>query len=189
MIRDLLTLALLASFASAAACGPAEIRGTAADEEATPTPGSTPDPTLEPYRPISLQQGLQRFGECMEYSTFETTGMPDVSWQSAQSEAGGGRCYSCHETGTAGAMLSIDPMLFFGENQKMPFVMKLVGGVVDENGAFADLVPAWRFRDKGMDPNHPEFILTSERELALKEFVDQTLARYHQYDMACTPAP
>ena len=123
----------------------------------------------------------------MERSTFESTGMPDVSWQSAQSDAGGGRCFSCHETGTGGAMLSIEPALFFEENQKMPFVMKLVGGVVDGNGSFSDLTPSWRFRDKGMDPTPPEYILTDERAQSLLDFVNITMERYHQYDMACTP--
>lgn len=189
MIRRNLSFVLLAALSLAAvACGPADISG-GASAEATPTPGATPDPATEPFKPMSLQQGFARFGACMELSTFESTGMADVSFQAAQSAAGGGRCFSCHETGTGGAMLSIDPATFFEENRKMPFVMKLVGGVVDGNGSFSDLTPAWRFRDKGMDPNHPEFILTDDRELALKDFVELTMARYHQYDLDCAAAP
>ena len=185
MIRPVLSILALIVIAG---CGPQiEDSSATSSPQETPDPGvdPTPTPNAEPYKPLSLDQAWARFGACMQLAEWEQTGMPEVAWQAADSEAGGGRCFSCHETGTGGALLSIDGEIFFEENRKKPFVMKLVLGTVNENGAFEDLVPSWRFRDKGIDPNHPEYILTEEREQALEDFVNLTLERYHQYDVEC----
>lgn len=180
-------LSLAAIVLAAAACGP-EIEDSSSSSPAgsdpTPAPGATPPPAS--MKPATLDQALARFGECMELSTWESIGMEDVAWQSAESDAGGGRCFSCHETGTGAALLSQDPLTFFEENRTRPYILRLVLGTVDESGAFDDLVPAWRFRDKGTDPNHPSYILTEERETAIDGFVSLTLERYHDYALDCS---
>jgi hypothetical protein len=190
VIRQVSSFVLVSALVvSAAACGTADVEdpdGGVPGETATPEPTDDPgNPGGDPYKPQTVQQAWQRFGDCMDLAEFESTGMPEVAWQSAESGAGGGRCFSCHETGTGGALLSIEPDIFFEENRKTPFVMKLVSGTVDESGSFADLVPSWRFRDKGEDPNHPEYILTDERTLSLESFVNLTLERFHKYDQPC----
>lgn len=186
MNRQLMpTISLFGSLMLLAGCSPATSSGgsSAATEDATPTPEATPG---EPnYKPLSIDQALTRFGACMERDKWDALGMPDVAYQGSNSAAGGGRCYSCHYTGTGGAYLSNDEDAFFEMNRKRPYILKLVLGTVNEAGQFDDLVPALRFRERGDESMHPKYILTDEREQALITFVEETLARYHDYTDSC----
>ena len=180
------TISLFGSLMLLAGCSPAaSSNGTSAPaEEATPIPEATP-PAEPSYKPLSIDQALTRFGACMERTRWDELGMPDVAYQGANSAAGGGRCYSCHYTGTGGAYLSNDEDAFFSMNTQRPFILKLVLGTVNEAGQFDDLVPALRFRERGDESMHPKYILTEEREQALITFVEETLVRYHDYEDSC----
>jgi hypothetical protein len=64
--------------------------------------------------------------------------------------------------------------------------MRLVTGTVDERGNFADLVPSYRYRDKGSEPYldpelcHPRYLLPDEKAEYVENFVAETLERWKQ---------
>jgi hypothetical protein len=71
-------------------------------------------------------------------------------------------------------------------NRDFPYVKKLVSGTVNENGAFAGLVEARRFINKGpeagncnpqIDNCHPVYSMPPNQVAAIEDFVDLTLAR------------
>jgi hypothetical protein len=134
-----------------------------------------PPPPVEEQPPTTLTAALQRFGDCMALQDFELTNMQDVANQGTED----GPCYACHATGTAGAFLSQNDTDMFNMTRQSPYILKLTLGTVNTDGSFKDLVPARRFSDKGQEEGlHPSYILTAEREEAIRQFYDLTYQRY-----------
>ena len=124
---------------------------------------------------VTLQEALDQFGKCMSIGDWDNLGMDNVPNQNTTN----GPCHSCHQTGTGGAFLSQDANQTFENNRTMPYVLKLVLGTVNPDGSFKDLVPANRFIDKGSEgTTHPKFLMTPERQLAVKSFFDTTYAKW-----------
>ena len=69
------------------------------------------------------------------------------------------------------------------------YVLKLVLSTVNPDGSFKDLVPAYRYRDKGQPPfgtpPHPSYNLTPDREQAVNDFVSRTLLKFRDFTRAC----
>lgn len=181
---------VLALAAMLTACG-----GAVVHDRGDPGPDPTPTGEPEPGRPMNLEAAFARFSACMERSTWNDTNMPSVANQIAESDAGGGMCASCHNTGQGGAYLHSEDVasggadMFFDMNRTRPYVQKLVLGTVDQNGVFLDLVPARRYIDKALDPNHPMYTLSDNRLNAVEQFVQLTLDRYHDYALDCAAPP
>ena len=142
--------------------------------------GGGDDPTPPPTE--TLAGALEEFGNCMNLEDWISTGMPSVA--NAQSAAGS--CLGCHSSGEAGAWLSAQEEETFQMNRDFPYVKKLVSGTVDENGAFAGLVEARRFINKGLEAGncnpqidncHPVYSMPPPQIAAIEDFVDLTLAR------------
>lgn len=154
--------------------------------EAEATEGG-PDGGMEPGgigRPVTLVEAARRFGDCVAYSDFVATNFQDIANQNTAE----GRCHACHDRGAAGAYLSEADAEFFTMQTRSPFVYKLAIGTVTDTGAFDDLVPAYRYRDKGQEGAHPSYILSAERLEALDALFEATYRRY-QATFADPPAP
>lgn len=123
----------------------------------------------------TLEEALQGFAACMSTTDWEATGMDTVPNQNTTA----GPCKSCHQTGTGGAFLSGDPSETFQNTHQMPYILKLVLGTVNPDGSFKDLVPANRFIDKGSEGGqHPKFLMTPERALAIQAFFGTTYDKW-----------
>ncbi|MFO0722616.1 MAG: hypothetical protein U1E65_02455 [Myxococcota bacterium] len=153
---------------------------------------NNPPPTGN-YQPKNLREAIIRFTACMQRTTWDATYGQGNNTQVARQNTNDGPCYACHSTGTAGAFLSQNSGDTFDahKNPNMIYVMKMVLGTVNTDGSFKDLVPAYRFRDKGQGPQgtppHPSYLLTDERNQAMNSFIDQTMTRFHDYTNPCTP--
>ncbi|HZS37730.1 MAG TPA: hypothetical protein VFF06_12925, partial [Polyangia bacterium] len=80
-----------------------------------------------------------------------------------------GPCTSCHQTGDY-VLLSADPNANFAAIKKMPYIMKFALADVNVDGTFKDIVPADRFKDRGMETGHPAYTLNTARLTALTTF-------------------
>jgi hypothetical protein len=163
----------------------------ACGQEADPT---TPDINTKPPEeeepeevadiPVTLQAALADFGSCMNLEVWVKTGVYKL--YGAEVEDGNGtNCMGCHSAPAGGVILSDDVLAMFEAHTKLPSVMRLVTGTVDERGQFRDLVPANRYNEKGTaqclptDLCHPEYTLPTHLQNALVEFVDESLDRWH----------
>jgi hypothetical protein len=147
--------------------------------------GTTPPPdpgTIPGEEPKTLVEALTMFADCMAYLDFEASEFSEVANQSTAE----GLCRNCHNTGLSGAFLNDSDEMFL-KTQQMPFVLKFATGVVNPDGSFADLVPAYRFRDKRGDQGHPNYILAGERLEALNSYFDLTYVRYRSAIDSGTP--
>jgi len=159
--------------------------------------GLAPNPTDPPpgptdFTPLNLREAIVRFTACMSLTDWEDTiGQNQASNVAYQNTAGNGACYACHSTGTGGAFLSQNSADTFDahkDNSKY-YVLKLVLSTVNPDGSFKDLVPAYRYRDKGQPPfgtpPHPSYNLTPDREQAVNDFVSRTLLKFRDFTRAC----
>jgi mono/diheme cytochrome c family protein len=137
--------------------------------------------------PATLVEAARRFGDCIAYSDFVATNFQDVANQNTD----GGRCYACHDRGTGGAYLSAADAELFTFQRRTPFLYKLAIGTVSDSGAFDELVPAYRYRDKGQDDGHPSYILSAGRLEAIDAMFEATYRRYRATfadpPVACEP--
>ncbi len=162
----------------------AEERGLAMQQNPNPNPNQN-------YQPKNLREAILRFTGCMSRTDWDETYGENNATQAARQNTNDGPCYACHSTGTAGAFLSQNSGDTFDahKNPNMIYVMKMVLGTVNNDGSFKDLVPAYRFRDKGQGPQgtppHPSYQLTAERNDALNAFIDRTMLKFHDYTRAC----
>lgn len=141
----------------------------------------------------SGQAEMVAFGDCMTIEDWIDTGLYQLGTQSTQQ----GPCMSCHQTGTGGTFIGgyddeQDPyddeavLEGFETNREMWYILKLALWTVNEDGSFNDIVPAYRWRDKGDEPGqHPSYELLPEYETALDEWFDLTYARWSSG--SCTP--
>jgi hypothetical protein len=121
---------------------------------------------------------LADFQECMSFAYFEVSGAYDVANQGTEM----GPCHSCHEAGTGGAKLSIDPLSFFNAHQTDEyFLIKMVRCAIS-GGEFQGLQAALRFDNKGTEPCnnpsgncHPSYVLTPERSDAMQMYIEDTI--------------
>ena len=138
--------------------------------------------------PVTLEEALMQFGNCMTQDDWQATGMVNLPDQPTEF----GACKTCHFAGMGGNYLSGDPAVTFEKNRIFPFVLKIAVGTVDDTGAFADLVAARRHIDKGIEsqncnqePCHPKFTLSADMVAAVDDFFMFTYSRWKQG--ACTP--
>jgi MYXO-CTERM domain-containing protein len=138
------------------------------------------------FAPKNLTDALTRFGACMERATWDATYGASNATQTARQGSEQGQCMACHTSGTGGAFLSASSGDTFEMHRLRPYVLKLVLSQSNEDGSFKDLVPAKRHEKRGGEGgDHPAYQLTPERIQALDSFVDQTLVRYHNYELDC----
>lgn len=133
--------------------------------------------------PITLQEALAQFGNCMTWEDWQSTGM--INLPNHGSEAGA--CKTCHFAGMAGNYLSGDAMMTFEKNRTFPYILKLAVGTVDDQGAFLDLVPSRRHVEKGnesiacnVSPCHPLFMPSPAMQAAVDNFFTLTYDRWKQ---------
>ncbi len=156
-------------------------------------PGPGPGPGPMDYTPRNLREAIVRFTACMTRADWDDTIGENNNTNVARQGTTDGQCTACHQTGTGGAYLSNNNGDNFDahKNANMYYVLKLVLGTVNADGSFKDLVPAYRFRDKGLPPfgtpPHPSYQLTPEREAAVDEFVNRTLLKFRNFTAPCGP--
>jgi len=157
-----------------------------ADERGLVGGGDTP-----PTGP-TLQEALQGFADCMNYDTWMADGLDNLAMTQTQY----GACYSCHSSGDAANWLSLNGQETFDMNRQFPYIKRLVSGTVDETGAFAGLVPARRWENKGLEAEscnpdldncHPVYSLQGGMVTGIDDFVDATIQLYEAG--GCTPQP
>jgi hypothetical protein len=130
----------------------------------------------------SAAQALTAFGDCMALADWDASGMGDLGQQNTTQ----GRCTACHNTGAGAAFLSDDSAQTFEANRRTPFLLKLVTTSVNGDGSFADILQAFRMRDKGLPgTQHPQYILSDARIASLDQFFRLTYARWT--GGPCTP--
>jgi hypothetical protein len=142
--------------------------------------GSTGDPGMPTGK--TLATALHEFGDCMSYEDWLANGLDLL--QNMQVD-GGERCRDCHSVGQNNTWLGPDAMMTFEMNRTFPFILRLVTGMVDEEGNFSDLTESKRFMKKGQEacisePCHPDFQLDQELETGLTTFYAVTKVKYDQ---------
>jgi mono/diheme cytochrome c family protein len=128
------------------------------------------------------QRALTTFGACMSLTDWNSTGMNDIQNQDTAGNAG--QCSSCHETGMY-VYLSGNATNNFTHMYQMPWLMKFAIASTNADGSFADIVPAWRIRDRGQEAGHPAYTLTTARLTALTNMFNLTYTKYKAGN--CTP--
>jgi len=142
------------------------------------------------FAPRTLTEALTRFGARMQRTTFDATYGASNATQAARQGSEQGQCMACHTAGTGGAFLSASSGDTFEMHKLRPYMLKLVLSQHNEDGSFKDLVPAKRHEKRGAEGGaHPAYQMTAERVQAIDSFVDQTLARFHDYSIDCATAP
>jgi MYXO-CTERM domain-containing protein len=142
------------------------------------------------YAPRNLSEALTRFGACMQRTTWDATYGASNATQVARQTSEQGQCMACHTSGTGGAFLSASSGDTFEMNRLRPAVLKLVLSQSNDDGSYKDLIPARRYEKRGSEGgDHPAYQLTAERIGAMNAFVDQTLARFHDYSIDCATTP
>lgn len=107
---------------------------------------------------------LAEFGACMTLDDWKSTGMHTL----AASKSEYGPCYGCHSTGLAGNYMTnpgSEPDLVLGFEQMRvpsPIVNLVAWPEPGADGSCPDIVPSFRWRDKGGQGNHPKYVLGGE---------------------------
>ena len=101
----------------------------------------------------------------------------------SQQTAGDGPCLGCHGTGTGSFYANTSSQLSFQVNKDDAYFLQKYITCSFEAGAFSDLVPSERVKNKGTEPCagepcHPTFVLTTERQTAIETFVGDTIAAW-----------
>ncbi len=155
------------------------------EERGLPTP-ENPDPsttsTGQPPQGITAEEALDQFAACELQSDFEESMFYLLAYQQT---TGWGPCRGCHNAGWAGTFIDDDATLMYEQNKKRPYVLKLAKATV-ENGAFKDIEPSNRLKNKGSepcnypDPNlcHPKFTLDPIVSGAVDDYFARTYERW-----------
>jgi mono/diheme cytochrome c family protein len=139
--------------------------------EVTERPGlPAPPPALN-----VAQRKLQDFAACMSLTDYNSSGMNTL--QNQGTNGNGGSCTSCHQTGEY-VLLSADTNANFNALITMPFIMKFAEASVAVDGTFTDIVATNRFKDRGTEPGHPSYTLTTARQTALTSFFTLTYNKW-----------
>lgn len=146
--------------------------------------------------PVTLQQALTGFANCMSYTTFKTPGASGASAADvAKSQTTQyGDCNACHNAGDGGFWASYGTvqgqdmtMMMFNETKQFPYITKWVTGTVDTNGNFKDLAPSNAIANQAAlagqcmtgTPCHPKFQLDPAVQQAISDFVTTTISMWH----------
>jgi hypothetical protein len=195
--------------------------------------GEAPPPSTEPYQPPAEVSGaaqetfiaaLDEFGACMSLEVFIKTGIYKL-YKGVAYKVGEGpqTCGACHTPNAVGvcmgnSCIGDDVMTMFDSNRTFPGVMRIVTGTLDDEGNFNDLVPSYRYRDKGRlamqyidPPNNPENadqcvypdgtdchphydmeVMNPELDLAIGLFTEEAIRRWKLFregdEFACRAA-
>jgi hypothetical protein len=153
---------------------------TAPSDAATSTSGGG-----DPPAPLTGEEAMAQLGECMTYDDWVDSGMPLVAKQKAKYLDNDVPCYSCHANGTGENWMpnpnDIDDVAEAFENMRWMYAsFNLVRWTVNnEDGSFKDLVPSYRWRDKGQEgTNHPSYKLSADYVAAYEDWFDRTKQRW-----------
>ncbi len=137
---------------------------TTSSTTAATTSTGTPEPA-----PLTGEMAMKQFGDCMTLEDWNATGMPLVANQLSDYGGNNVPCYSCHANGTGenwmpdpkAATAEADIAEAFEALRYMYASFNLVRWTVNnEDGSFKDLVPSYRWRDKGQEgTSHPMYTL------------------------------
>ena len=118
---------------------------------------------------------LAAFAKCMNATDFTASGMNDL--QNQETAGDGGQCWSCHGQGLYVylSQTATDNLTYLKVN---PTLSKFAESVSNADGSFKDILPSYRFRDRGQQPGHPPYILSSARSAALDSFFQKTYAHW-----------
>lgn len=172
----------LALVLAAAACGSEADPGGPTINTDPPVPDDEEE--LSSDIPLTLQEALAEFGDCMDLEVWMRTEMYSLPYVETDQNQ---ECQACHADKTGGSLLSSDLVATFDYHTQMPAVMRLVTGTVDERGNFKDLVASNRYIEKGVDSCpaeelgvvcHPTYALPNNMQEAVADFVNETLDRW-----------
>ncbi len=167
--------------ALAAACGGETAPGGPKINTNPPVPDD--EDQLSADIPLTLQEALADFGDCMDLEIWMRTGLYDLPYVETDQNI---ECQACHADKSGGSLLSDDLVATFDYHTQLPAVMRLVTGTVDQRGNFKDLVPSNRYIEKGVDSCleeegivcHPSYTLPINMQEAVAGFVNETLDRW-----------
>lgn len=215
-MRAWLPLPALGVALAAAACGGEAPPPT---QEAVTTPTEASNAAHETFI-----NALDEFGACMSLEVFIKTGIYQLYKGVAYKVSEGPQnCGSCHTPNGNGicmgnSCIGDDVMSMFKSNSTFPGVMRIVTGTLDNEGNFADLVPSYRYRDKGKlamqyidTPNNPEAaeqcvypdgtdchphydmeVMNPELDTAIQLFTEESIRRWKLFhdgdEFACRAA-
>lgn len=116
----------------------------------------------------ACEDALADFAACMTLDDWTGTGMHLVSGQDTTA----GPCFSCHESGMGDNYMTSpvsDASIVYGFEQmrKLPALRRLATCSAGGEAGALDVVPAYRWRDKGLDDGHPAYLLAEEHLAAL----------------------
>ncbi len=156
--------------------------------------GGTPVEAGPP--PLTLQEALTQFANCMSYTAFTDSSANGYSAADvAKSQTTQyGDCNACHNAGDGGFWASYGTVqgqnmtqMMFSETQQFPYITKWVTGTVDTNGNFKDLAPSNAIANQAAlasqcmqgTPCHPKFQLDPAVVTAINTFVTNTITQWH----------
>jgi cytochrome c553 len=133
-------------------------------------------PPPAPAQATVAAMELAKFGKCMTQADYDAAGMNDLQNQTTLGDAG--ECYSCHQTGLYNVYLSKISTDNFTKLKAAPYLLKFADADVAADGTFKDIIPSSRFIDRGQQPGHPGYMLTSARASAVTTFFQSTYTKY-----------
>jgi hypothetical protein len=156
--------------------------------------GGTPVEAGPP--PVTLQEALTQFANCMSFTAFTDSSANGYSAADvAKSQTTQyGDCNACHNAGDGGFWASYGTVqgqnmtqMMFSETQQFPYITKWVTGTVDTNGNFKDLAPSNAIANQAAlasqcmqgTPCHPKFQLDPAVVTAINTFVTNTITQWH----------
>jgi hypothetical protein len=123
---------------------------------------------------------LAEFGACMTIDDWKATNMHLVSTQATTF----GPCHGCHDKGQAGNYMTNpisepDISLGFTQMRKLSPMLNLVAWPeTSAGGECPDIQPAYRWRDKGSQGEHPKYLLLPEHLNALADWFSLTHTKW-----------
>ncbi len=145
--------------------------------------------------PLTLQEALTQFANCMSYTAFtdsSATGYSAADVAKSQTTQYGD-CNACHNAGDGGFWASYGTVqgqnmtqMMFTQTQQFPYITKWVTGTVDTNGNFKTLAPSNAIADQAAlasqcmqgTPCHPKFQLDPNVVTAINNFVTNTITQW-----------
>jgi hypothetical protein len=145
--------------------------------------------------PLTLQEALTQFANCMSYTAFtdsSATGYSAADVAKSQTTQYGD-CNACHNAGDGGFWASYGTVqgtnmtqTMFSETQQFPYITKWVTGTVDTNGNFKTLAPSNAIANQAAlasqcmqgTPCHPKFELDPNVVTAINTFVTNTITQW-----------
>ena len=139
-----------------------------------------------PVAPLTGEAAMEQFGDCMTYDDWLDSGMPLVANQLSNYLNNEVPCYSCHNNPATGQNHMPNPnnteevMQAFENMRYMYASFNLVRWTTDpQDGSFVDLVPSYRWRDKGQEgTDHPSYELSAEYLGYYEDWYNRTYTRW-----------